>query len=201
MRKEELSGPDVFVVHGFLSADECRYLIVQSEAAGYGDAPITTFAGPVIRKDVRNNDRFMVDDEPLARDFWERAKPFIPERFGNWAAVGLNERFRYYRYDVGQKFDWHFDGAFERGPGEQSHLTFMVYLNDDFEGGATAFDFRYANVRKDAEPLLVVKPETGKLLVFRHRVRHTGREVTAGRKYVVRSDVMYRWAEPPETSA
>jgi hypothetical protein len=31
-------------------------------------------------------------------------------------------------------------------------------------------------------------------LVFVHRILHRGAPVTTGRKYVLRSDVMYRWA-------
>ncbi len=50
-----------------------------------------------------------------------------------WTPAGLNERLRLYRYDVGQKFDWHRDGCFERDNGERSQFTFMIYLNDDFE--------------------------------------------------------------------
>ena len=35
--------------------------------------------------------------------------------------TGLNERWRFYRYDPGQQFDWHFDGAYERSPLERRH--------------------------------------------------------------------------------
>ena len=42
----------------------------------------------------------------------------------------MNERLRFYRYDIGQQFDWHYDGYFERDNGERSYLTLMVYLND-----------------------------------------------------------------------
>jgi hypothetical protein len=42
---------------------------------------------------------------------------------------------RHYRYDVGQKFDWHIDGCFEQPTGERSFFTFMVYLNEEFKRG------------------------------------------------------------------
>jgi len=44
------------------------------------------------------------------------------------------------------------------------------------------------------DPLLTVTPAAGKLLVFRHDILHQGAAVTSGRKYVLRSDVMYRAA-------
>jgi hypothetical protein len=39
---------------------------------------------------------------------------------------------------------------------------------------------------------LRVRPEPGKALVFYHYLSHEGAPVTAGRKYVLRTDVMYR---------
>jgi predicted 2-oxoglutarate/Fe(II)-dependent dioxygenase YbiX len=185
---------DVFVVRGFLSPAECAHHIARSESAGYGDAPVNTFAGPVVNKRMRNNERVMLDDTALAAELWGRLTPFVPPRRGRWRAAGLNERFRYYRYDPGQLFDWHFDGSYERSPTEQSAMTFMVYLNDGFEGGATEFDFRVMGVVHDGDEITRVVPEAGMALVFAHRIFHQGAPVTAGRKYVLRSDVMFRWA-------
>ncbi len=112
MEKQALDGNDIFVIHSFLTPEECAALIARTEQAGYGDAPITTAAGFVMRKDVRNNERVMIDDVELARDLFERARPFLPTIFRGWEVRGLNERFRFYRYDRGQKFNWHRDGAF-----------------------------------------------------------------------------------------
>jgi hypothetical protein len=186
---------DVFVVRGFLTPAECEHHIALSEAAGYGDAPINTFGGQVVNKQMRNNDRVMIDDPALAAQLWDRLRPFVPAKRGTgWHALELNERVRFYRYDVGQRFDWHFDGHYERSPTEQSAYTFLVYLNDGFGGGATEFNFRLVGGLTDADPLVRVVPEAGMALVFFHRILHQGAPVTGGRKYVLRSDVMYRWA-------
>jgi predicted 2-oxoglutarate/Fe(II)-dependent dioxygenase YbiX len=194
MRKEQLAGDDVFVVHDFLTPGECRHFIARSEAAGFGDAPINAgMAGQIVRKDVRNNDRVMIDDWDLAKRLWDRVKEQVPARDGGWVAVGLNERLRFYRYDPGQRFFWHFDGAFERDTGDRSRLTFMIYLNDDFEGGETQFNLRRHGGVTDDDPLLRVVPRAGTALVFTHPILHQGAEVTKGRKYVLRSDVMYRF--------
>ncbi|OWK37696.1 prolyl hydroxylase family protein [Fimbriiglobus ruber] len=194
MHKQELAGPDIFVVHDFLSRDECWQFVARSEAAGFGDAPINAgIAGAVVRKDVRNNERVMIDDWSLARDLWARAKAFVPPAFGRWHAVGLNERFRFYRYDPGQRFTWHFDGPFERDVGDRSRLTFMLYLNDDFEGGETQFNLSPHNTVRVDDPMLRVTPKSGQALVFQHAILHQGATVTKGRKYVLRTDVMYRF--------
>ena len=196
MRKELLtSRDDLFVLHDFLSPDECTAYIALSESMGYGDAPINSFGGPVIRKNIRNNDRVMLDDVRLAADIWDRLRPHFPERSQFWLPMGLNERFRFYRYDPGQQFDWHCDGCFERSPIEQSAFTFMIYLNGGVAGGATEFNLkmRTGGVRSN-DPMLRVQPETGKALVFPHAMLHRGAPVENGRKYVMRTDVMCRWA-------
>jgi len=184
---EELNGPKIFVIHDFLSRAECAAHLRHSEQVGYADAPITTASGFVLRKDIRDNDRVMIDDAALAAELFARAKPLLPATWFDWELAGFNERFRYYRYGPGQKFDRHTDGYFERDNGERSHLTFMVYLSDGFEGGATAFHTH--------RPPLVVLPECGKALVFYHRQVHEGMPVISGRKYVLRTDVMYRRKE------
>src|SRR5262249_14165874 len=89
----------------------------------------------------------------------------------------------FYRYDPGQRFAAHTDGYFERDTGERSQFTFVVYLNQDFQGGTTNFYL--------SRVPLVVQPRTGLALVFAHRQLHEGTPVEAGRKYVLRTDVMY----------
>ena len=105
-----------------------------------------------------------------------------------WGVLNLNERFRYYRYDIGQTFRPHFDGSFDRSRTEASFLTFMIYLNDGFEGGSTAF-------YHDGRPRVSVTPRQGMALIFEHHQLHEGAPVESGRKYVLRSDVMYRLVE------
>ena len=90
-----------------------------------------------------------------AAELFGRARPWLPGRLGRWELVGLNERFRYYRYDVAERFAPHLDGAFTR-EGEQSQLTFMLYLNDGFAGGETNF-FNAMGQRR-----LSVRPEVAK---------------------------------------
>lgn len=81
------------------------------------------------------------------------------------------------------------DGYFERDNGERSFFTFMVYLNEDFEGGRTSFaDFSSPKRRYDGVSII---PRKGMALLFHHPIMHRGDPVTKGRKYVLRSDVMF----------
>lgn len=175
------TAPLVFTLADVLSPDECTATIAQIEELGFEDAPITTARGFVMRPDVRNNTRVMFDDEALAAALFARIGGAIPARLCGRRAVGVNERFRCYRYEPGQRFAPHYDGAYTRSATERSELTFIVYLNDDFHGGTTAFhDFD-----------LEVTPRTGSALLFQHRLLHEGCVVRSGIKYVLRSDVMY----------
>jgi hypothetical protein len=183
---------DIFVVKNFLTNEECDTLIGKAEKIGFGEAPITGPSGVYLNKSMRNNERIMVDDLDLASDLWKKLEMFVsPIVKGMWKPCGLNERFRYYRYEVDQFFDWHFDGEFHRNEKEVSRLTFMIYLNDGYEGGTTDFNFKIGTIR-DSDPVVQAVPEKGMALVFTHNVLHRGAPVKSGKKYVLRSDVMYR---------
>ncbi|WP_315719439.1 MULTISPECIES: 2OG-Fe(II) oxygenase [unclassified Bradyrhizobium] len=183
---------DIETIASFLSAEECDDYIRWGEAIGFGDAPISTSMGMIIAKDVRNNERVMVDDAERAQSLYARLAGHLAPSFQHrWQPVGLNERLRLYRYDVGQKFDWHRDGHFARDNGERSLFTFLIYLNDDFEGGATSF---CDDTGLMPEGPLRITPQQGMALLFHHPIMHRGDRVTRGRKYVLRTDVMYRRA-------
>jgi prolyl 4-hydroxylase len=186
MDKELLDGESVFVIHGFLSWDECDRLIARSEALGYEAATV----GDVHLTQMRNNARVILDDPDLAATLWAKAKLFVPQIDG-CEAVGLNEQFRFYRYGVAEAFAPHYDGSVSRGADEESRLTFMVYLNEGCEGGETNFYDPGGTLK------LGVRPERGMALVFAHLQLHEGAPVTGGRKYALRTDVMYRRPDPP----
>jgi predicted 2-oxoglutarate/Fe(II)-dependent dioxygenase YbiX len=174
----------IVTVSNFLSPEECEEFIRLTLAEGYAEAPITTFRGFQMRPDIRNNTRVMKDDTALAARLWEKMRGWVPtthRRIGSWHPHGLNERFRFYRYTGGQYFKWHSDGPFIRNPGEVSLFTAMVYLNEDFEGGTTDFQFGPT-----------VTPRRGMLLLFEHSLVHQGAPVRSGCKYVLRTDVMFR---------
>lgn len=192
MAKFTWSAHNIGTMAGFLSAAECDDNIQFGESKGFEDAPVSTGQGMVIMKDVRNNDRVMFDDPERAQALYERLAVHLSPRFQKkWTPVGLNERLRLYRYDVGQLFNWHYDGHFARSNGERSMFTFMVYLNDDFEGGATSFSHVDYGVPSIGD-MVRITPVKGMALLFHHPILHRGDAVTAGRKYVLRTDVMYR---------
>jgi prolyl 4-hydroxylase len=176
-------GPLAFTLPMVMTLDECARMIARIDALGPTSAPVSMAAGAVMRPDIRNNQRVMFDDVVLAETLFARLT--VPESLCNMRVVGLNERFRCYRYQPGQRFAPHRDGYFARDAHERSLLTFMIYLNDDFTGGETAF------VAYDCS----AKPRAGTALLFHHLLDHEGCVVHTGVKYVLRSDVMYRSPE------
>ena len=182
MEQELLADVDVFVVRDFLSPSECARLIAEAEDIGFTDAPVTTSDGPVSMPEVRNNTRAMEDREDLAEWLWEKLRGVDLPWDEGYEPLRLNERIRFYRYDPGQYFAPHYDGFYQTPDGsQQSHYTVMIYLNDGFHGGETVLH----------EHDLDVEPEVGMALFFLHAQLHEGAELLAGRKYVLRTDLMY----------
>lgn len=173
----------MYTIDRLLSPAECKEAIDHAEGIGFAEAPITIGPGRfVMRRDIRNNTRVMLDDAARAAALYPRLEGRLPSPVDDFVPCGLNERFRFYRYEPGQAFRWHHDGAFARSRDERSFYTLIIYLNDDFTGGATEFERR------------CIEPATGRALIFYHPLRHQGAEVRRGTKYVLRTDIMFRRA-------
>jgi len=170
----------IWTIDRFLSERECDDLILFSEQKGFSEADVGLKSGAKMMKSVRDNYRLIYDDIKLSKDLWAIAEATYPFIVDGMFPLGLNERFRFYRYDSGQRFKRHIDGRFKRNDTEESRITFMIYLNDDYSGGETRF--------KD----VVIQPKKGMALFFIHEQKHESIPITEGVKYVLRSDVMYK---------
>lgn len=179
----DLEQPFIFELSDILSVDECNQWIARIRDAGPEPATINTTSGTAIVDNIRNNQRVIFDNQTWAKMLFEPIKNDVPEEINGMSLCGINERLRCYEYLPGQRFAPHSDGAFIRNSREQSFYTYIIYLNEDFEGGETTFCI---------EPEVVIKPETGCGLFFQHPIIHEGVEVTEGMKYVLRTDLMYR---------
>lgn len=203
----EGEGKFAKILRNVFSAVECQRLIELSERVGYEEALVNVGGGKQrLISDVRNNERCIIDDSLLAEAMYERilsvccddlnitSAAFSHHR-STLHAVGINERLRFLRYDPGTYFDYHMDGSYVRRDeagcerrGEESFVTVQIYLNDGFEGGAT----RFGSATKGYD----VIPETGMVLLFQHDIWHAGAVLKRGRKYAIRSDVMFTTKGP-----
>ncbi|WP_167086075.1 2OG-Fe(II) oxygenase [Massilia frigida] len=178
-------APAVWSIDGFLDVRECGELIALAEARGFAAAAVRTAQGARPMPTIRNNERAQFDAPDWIALLWQRlAAAGLPGLDGQ-AALGLPRELRFYKYAAGQRFKMHKDGPWSED-GLSSKLTFLVYLNQGYEGGDTVFkEFR-------------VTPRTGSALLFVHDTWHEGAALAGGVKYVLRSDVMYRPANPPQ---
>ncbi|CAF0954096.1 unnamed protein product [Didymodactylos carnosus] len=182
-----------FLLYNVFTKDECQ-LIDMSEKEGYKPALVNVgFGQEMLMPDFRNNDRCIIDSIDLADKIYQRIESYIPKEWNingsTYKVVGLNERLRFLRYDPGQKFEAHMDGEFRRmdDTEERSYITIQLYLNGGFSGGETTFLDKH-NIN-NSFPCI---PQTGMVLVFEHRLLHEGSALKDGRKYVIRTDVMYK---------
>lgn len=194
------------LLNNVFSPDECQELIERSEAEGFVQALVNTGGtSQRLMTDVRTSGRCILFDPLFAEVLYQRilaavkgtdyedilAKaPWVPSWKCENYAVGCNERLSFLRYDPSHYFKPHFDGMYRRteGPryGEMSFVTVQLYLNEGFRGGATTF-FKSEN----NERLVKVVPKTGSVLLFEHQLLHEGSELIEGRKYAMRTDIMY----------
>jgi predicted 2-oxoglutarate/Fe(II)-dependent dioxygenase YbiX len=175
----------IFTIEGFFSPEECARAIERGENAGFEAAGVQTRQGRTAMPGLRNNDRAALESQDEAAEMWQRLQPFVPSPLFGRDAIGLSSTLKFYRYDVGQTFKMHADGSVKGEGGQRSLVTFMIYLNHDFIGGHTRFELRAPYHEAD------VAPRAGMALLFLHTLQHEGAQVLEGRKYVLRSDVMY----------
>lgn len=178
----DLTQPLAWTVDAVLSESECAAYIQRMRSGQAEVAPIDGRAGPKIELGTRNNTRVMWDDPQEASELLARVSAHVPEHLSGQLRVGANPRLRLYRYGPGQRHGAHWDSVVELADGVRSLLTLVFYLNDGFTGGET--DFPELGQR--------IVPRRGRALLFQHRVLHEASEVTAGEKFVLRTDILYR---------
>jgi predicted 2-oxoglutarate/Fe(II)-dependent dioxygenase YbiX len=168
----------VWRIESLLSPQECGQLIALAEDKGFGVATVRTHTSPQLLPAIRNNQRVVFEEPHWVQLLWSRLSSFGLPILDHQGPHGLPRALRFYKYTQDQRFKMHKDGAWHEDE-YTSKLTLLVYLNEDFSGGAT--DFRG----------VVETPKTGNAVLFVHDTWHEGQIVTAGVKYALRSDVLY----------
>jgi len=166
-------------IENLITISECRSLISKGNRIGFEEATVNSENSQAVIKEIRNNYRVHIDDPRLAIKLYRRVYQYLPRTVDGWLASGLNERFRFYRYEKDQYFKWHQDDTYVKEPGVESRYTFLIYLNEDYVGGETEFEN------------FIVTPKTGMAVLFPHDLKHQARDIQTGMKYALRTDVMY----------
>jgi hypothetical protein len=208
-----------FCLENVLSRDECSRLIQAASILGYRPDHPSNLPSPT----GIDSCEWLVDDS-IHNLLYDRIREHLPLSMGEAsgsgsgnnggskksnALCGINKRWRFFRYGKDCVYRPHIDGSWPAGSlsedgksyeldksgSTRSYLTFLIYLNDDFEGGETKFYYP----EEEGSKALVVRgiiPQRGSVLVFPQgntaSLLHEGSAVTKGTKYVVRTDVLYK---------
>jgi len=182
-------GPAILAIDGFLSAKVCDWLKDRAEAVTEPALVYDPDTGEGRRETVRTNSGAQFD---LTR--MDVVLAVVRERIARAAGLpvpGL-EWTQVLHYAVGQTFDWHVDWLDPALPGHAADLTArgqriatcLVFLNDDFEGGETAFEaggLRHRGRKGDALLWANTLPDG----TIDRRTRHAGLPPSAGEKWVL----------------
>ena len=136
--------PRVRVLEGFASVAACNWLIARARGRAAPALVYDPVTGRGRVEETRNNSAFEMSVVDL-----DLVVVLLRERIA--AATGLpsgaQEPTQILHYAVGQRFDRHFDFLDPNHPGHaadvaqrgQRIVTFLIYLNDNFDGGGTQF--------------------------------------------------------------
>ena len=194
--RETLSAePRVELVRGLLSPEECRYLTILAEPRLQASFVIDPATGNPVPHPVRTSagTNFGPADEDLVVNAVNRR---IAHATGTRYECG--EPLHMLRYLPGEEFRPHMDAIEDEE--NQRVLTALVYLNEAYEGGETAFP----------QLGLTVRGRTGDALVFANafsdgrgdpRTQHAGLPVTRGTKWLATRWIRARPFDPLDAEA
>lgn len=208
--RQEVEGvPGAFQLLNVLTPAEADNFVAVLEDMGFEeDAPVS------LPRSVRHNHNVnWIVSEAVDQVIWQRSAPLVTEQIQDEGAKGINARFRVYRYEAGDFFKPHTDGAWpgsrvingevvqDAYPGLMSQYTFLIFLSDGYTGGRTEFlvsrrdPDKPAQSRDDIQTVSVSTPKGG-VLCFPHGSHpqhcvHASEPIRDGAKYIIRSDILY----------
>lgn len=149
------------VVDDVLAPTTCRALVDESE----GERPRSS----------------MLDAPVLALRLFYRLVEHLPATLDGAELAGLKPLLRRVEYRCGEGAQARRDPICETVDGLRSAITVLVFLNDQFEGGAVEFP----------ELGRIIEAKVGRAVVFPHSLLHADRPVERGRKFVLETEVFY----------
>lgn len=194
---DEVRDQKAYVLEDVFTEEECLEMITWTEKnLDYEAALINLGMGEqILNQDARNHLRAMYDSHEMSKIMFDRIREHLPSEEDGYELSCLNERLRFLKYDKpGQNFAPHYDGTYIRDDySEISYLTFILYLNEDFEGGETNFLNKAAFNAYEEREKFPVGIKSGSVLIFEHAMLHEGEALRSGTKYCVRTDVMFHF--------
>lgn len=222
---EDLWEKRIITIDDVLTRDACEKLIATCDGKGWNkSSPSGGGHGRTGREDPRTNSFCVIFDDELAKILWKKVKDYLESdlvflgdnvyfnsvtKGAEWMPSFIYNKMRIYKYNPGDAFPEHIDYKVKRNVrrnGEeyvqQSFLSVLVYLNDDFENGQTGYwpnhngihcrflrDIEKQHPKKDHQVLVI--PRQGKCVIQDQNILHEGLPPTKGVKYLLRTDVIH----------
>ena len=178
-RRTISADPHIELVVGLFSPEECRYIQLLA-GPWMKPAMIATADGRGARDPHRDSDNMVVT--PMTEDLViQSVNRCIAE--ASATGYGWGEPLHVLRYGPGQQYRPHHDAHAFVAVEKRRKATALLYLNDDYGGGETAFP----------ELGIEVRGQVGDLLIFHNltdegepdpRMIHAGRPITSGEKWL-----------------
>jgi hypothetical protein len=184
------------MLHNVLSAEECSELVRRAKGENFQEILVKGGKNGALQTNVASCDRCLVNDADLAAELFGRVsyalkslglEENLHHASGNaiLKATGLSSSLHFLKFRPGDFFAPYRDSQYKRGQ-EASYVTLQVYLNSGYRGGKTSFNGSSSGKHFD------VKAKAGSILLFSQDLRREETQVTEGRKFVIRTDIMYK---------
>ncbi|CAE6466379.1 unnamed protein product [Rhizoctonia solani] len=209
----ELIPDQIYVIDEFLSVEECASFskfitslpLVATPPPKKGEATRVNPTARHIRQltGLLSSDRISFQSKEFAMTVFNAIWPHLPTlpcseiKAADAIPAGCNSNIRLYKYGPGEYFGPHYDDSVrDKETGWWSEWTVLVYVTgkeDGVDGGETVFFGPTSGSKSNTEA--IVPPLTrGSALIHRHGracMLHEGRQVKAGTKLVLRTDIMF----------
>lgn len=222
---ENLWDNRLVTIDNVLNKNICSKLIELCEEKGWNKSSVSGGGhGRTGREDPRTNSFCVTFDDELASTLWKNVKDHLEPDLSflgdnvyfnsstkgtEWKPSFIYNKMRIYKYNPGEAFPEHIDYKVKRSvriDGEeytqQSFLSLLVYLNDDFENGQTGYwvdhcgihcrflrDVEKQQSKKDHQVLIT--PKQGMCVIQDQNILHEGLPTTKGIKYLLRTDIIH----------
>ena len=161
----------ILLLPEFLHESDCARLRNTLESAVYD----------IVGDGEHSHSRYDFKSPELSARIQHKLSSHLPR----WIPEGWYVHHEWYasRYTEGEELGIHADGK-NSFYGDESVLTLLIYLNDDFEEGETIF------VDREGRELDRVAPQTEKCVVLSQSLLHKAISPRGGSKLIIRSDIM-----------
>jgi len=173
------SSPSIHTAEMLLSKDECAYLRARALPKLQPAVIVHPTSGQLVPDPIRTSTSApfpFVFEDPVIHAINRRIAAITGTTYEQGEPVQV------LRYRPGERYKLHNDALPHTD--NQRVLTLLVYLNEDYSGGATSFP----------EIDLAHRGKSGDAIIFRNvdgdgrpdpKSRHSGEQVTAGEKFIL----------------